>query len=492
MPKGTAKRPKPGAAPKKRAAVSAKKDVPAPAAAPAPSPAPAKPQQPGAAIPRVRENAYYHSAIVFGLGVVAVAVLLFAIVRDINVNRMPPPAPPQAEEDDPLFADVRKNADFKSWIATWRGIDPYVSVAEFTRTQSGAIRTTGTPDMAVTPSPEQLGKPLADRYVWSPARSRFIDYLASFGEPDSSVQAFNRDGKGKIETLAYCGTPCRFEGAFWLDEDRAVVLGIELAAKADGSPLCLPPAADGQGDAKCYQRLNATVYDFARGTQATYRSETHLFASQPFGRAMSERWAAGLAPEERAALGLDVGGDVELVSGVISDVADDARILTLSGGKIPRIVTVADKAPIRDPQGKALPFSALREGLSVEAQAVERPDGSVVAAAIRVIRMPAIFVSAPADGASVGSKFAVKGEARVFEGNVRVRVTNGRTGKKVIDAFTTAAAAEPGTYASFAYAAALPSGAARTGDSLSLEVFGDSAADGSEVDKVIILLTFKP
>ncbi|HSD12899.1 MAG TPA: Gmad2 immunoglobulin-like domain-containing protein [Patescibacteria group bacterium] len=514
MPRRTARKPKSGSAAKKRAAAAPaavpatppttppvrapKPAVAAPPPAPAmsmPPRAPAKPSvTPSASraqgLPKVQEKTYYQSAVVFGLGVVAVAVMLFAIVRDINLSRTPAPPSPQQEED-PLFADVRKNEDFKSWLTTWRSLDPYVSAAEFTIEQSGAIRTTSTPDLAVTPEREQLLPPLANRYVWSPEKSRFIDYLASFGEPDSSLQVFNRDGNGKIETLAYCGTPCRYDRVFWLDEDRAVVLGIEEATKDDGSSLCLP-ASGSTGEMKCYQRLNATVYDFAHGAQTKYRSESHIFASQPFGAEKNERWASGLSPEERTTLGLDAGSGVEFVTGVIGEIAADVRILTVNGGKVPRIVALADDAVIRDEQGKVVPFSALHAGFTVEARAVERPDGTVLAGSLRIVRAPNIIVDAPEDGADVGAKFSVKGVARVFEGNVRVRLTNARTLKTVVDGFTTAAAADAGLFGPFTYGVIVPSGAAKKGDNFSLEVFADSAADGSEIDKVTFLLHYQP
>lgn len=476
--------PKPAAVTSPAPAVNA---PPRAAAKPAAAPPSASRTQ---GFPDVQEKTYYQSAIVFGLGVVAVAVMLFAIVRDINLSRTPAPPPPQQEED-PLFADVRKNEDFKSWLTTWRSLDPYVSAAEFTVEQSGAIRTTSTPDLAVTPEREQLLPPLANRYVWSPEKSRFIDYLASFGEPDSSLQVFNRDGNGKIETLAYCGTPCRYDRVFWLDDDRAVVLGIEEATKDDGSSLCLP-ASGSTGEMKCYQRLNATVYDFAHGTQTKYRSESHIFASQPFGVEKNERWASGLAPEERTALGLDAGSGVEFVTGVIGEIAADVRILTVNGGKVPRIVALAEDAVIRDEQGKIVPFSTLHAGFAVEARTVARPDSSVLAAELRIVRAPNIIVDAPADGADVDAKFSVNGVARVFEGNVRVRVTNARTRKAIVDGFTTATVSDAGAFGPFTYGVIIPSGAAKKGDNLSLEVFDDSAADGSEIDKVNILLHYQP
>jgi hypothetical protein len=442
-----------------------------------------------APLPSVKEKSYYRSALVFGAGVIAVAVILFAVVRDINISRAPA-GPSQPQEDDPLFAEMKKHPDFKAWVGKWREVDPYVSVAEFTRMQADAIRTAG-PDAAVTPSPGLLAEPLASRFVWSPGKSRFVDYLSRFGEPDSSLEVFSRDGGGKLETIAYCGTPCRFDGAFWLDDDRAVVLGIEEGLKADGTPLCLPPSG-AQGAARCYQRLDATVYDFAHDTQTKYRSENHLFAAQPFEKDARDRWAAGLAPEDRAALGLDVGGNVEVVAGTIGEIVADARILTLVGGRIPRIVTVTENAPIKDEAGKLLPFSALVKGFVVEAQTVKRADGSVVAAALRVVQAPNIIVDAPRDGDAVGARFSVTGVARVFEGNVRLRLTDGRTRKVLLDRFTTAAAPDAGLFGPFSFKASLPAGSAKKGDLLTLEVFDVSASDGNEIDKVVVPLRYSP
>jgi hypothetical protein len=59
-------------------------------------------------------------------------------------------------------------------------------------------------------------------WVFSPFNERAISSLLGFGQPDSGLYLYNRDGKGYVERLEFCGTPCDYWGVFWLDDNRFV------------------------------------------------------------------------------------------------------------------------------------------------------------------------------------------------------------------------------------------------------------------------------
>lgn len=449
-----------------------------PPVAPPTAPSPTRPSRP----PSV-----YKSTVFFALGVAVIAGLMFALVRETAV---PPPATnAPATPEDAVYAELARSEGFLDWLKRWRKVDPYVTSAEFELLSEGAVTPARPPEFALTLPPEALIPPRADRYVWSPDKSRFVDYLSSYGEPDSAFTAYDRNGDGKLETLAFCGTPCRFDGAFWLDDERVVLLGNEEGLKEDGSPLCIGDEGENR---RCYRRLTVTLYDFARDVQRTYVSGHRLLHANPFDALSRDRWIKGLTQQERDALGVMPSGETAVMRGVIIEYAADARVLALGGAATPRFAVLAPTAIVRDARGEIASHTTLRKGQEIELTAIAGDDGAPIALSIRVISDPAIVLDAPADGAEVGGEFSIDGDARVFEGTVRVRLTNDRTGRTLIDDFTTAAVADVGLHAPFSYDADVPASRVRNGDALTLEVFQESAEDGSEIDKVTLKLLYRP
>ncbi|HTM67990.1 MAG TPA: Gmad2 immunoglobulin-like domain-containing protein [Candidatus Binatia bacterium] len=488
MPRRTQGRPSKAPKGKPRsAAASASSTAPAPLDAPSrPTPAPSSspsairlPQPP-------QENSYYGGAAVFAIGIMVVALLLYAIVREASVDRRPQGP---AEVEDPLFEEVRHRDEFKDWVSKWRTVDPYVSAAEFTQDSSGSIAPARSAAATTQPSPSDLEPPAANRYVWSPDRTRYVDYLASFGEPDSTLTLYGRTD-ASLETLDFCGTPCHFDSAFWLDADRVAVLGRTEGLKQDGTPLCLPAAANEEHH--CYDRLTLTVYDLARGARTSYRSENHLFGTNPYGPMAEERWASGLTPQERAELGISAASELETITGVIMEIGEEGRILTLGGGRVPRFLAVSEKATIRDVAGEPVPFEALHQGFMLEAHALRQPDGTSFAVSIKVLSAPNIIVDEPAENAEVHARFAVRGIARTFESNVQLRLVNDRSGKTLAEKVTTAAAPDAGKYGPFSFDLKLAASSARAGDHLTLEVFDTSAENGAKIDLVTLHLVYRP
>lgn len=97
-----------------------------------------------------------------------------------------------------------------------------------------------------------------------------------------------------------------------------------------------------------------------------------------------------------------------------------------------------------------------------------------------------IEVLSPRGGDFVKSGFAVKGNARVFENVVSIRLTD--AGENVlVQTFTTANAPDVGMFGPFEkvlkFETAVTEG--------TLEVYQSSAKDGSEIDKVTIPVLFK-
>ncbi len=338
------------------------------------------------------------SALTFAFGVIAVALLLFFAVRQMPEDRQLAEVPPVPT--DALLVSLKSAPDFRSWLTRWQAVDPYVGDAEFVRGPDAVIPATD----ASSPQAMTLQPPLADRYVWSPNKIRFIDYLASYGEPDSKVVVYNRNGDNQTETLGFCGTPCGFDAAFWLDDARAVVLGHSEGSKADGSPLCVAATATAPG--KCYSHLTVSVYDFDKNLKQDYVSDNHLFAKNPLAQAMHDRWVAGLSPQERTALGEAPNGQSIVIHGTVIDVAADSRIVSIAvdgGGQ--RFVTLVPSAVLHGVDGMLGTIDVLRKGATVEVTAVRAADGTVMALSARVLAEP-VSEKVPTSSASPKKKSA--------------------------------------------------------------------------------------
>src|SRR5688572_17526169 len=162
MPRGSAKK-QPSKASKKKAQRAAERPsgtVPQPLASPS-RPTSASPGPSSASAIRLpqkpREDAYYRSAAIFAFGIMVLAGLLFATVREINLDRTPPPP---VEVDDPLFEELRNRPEFRDWVSKWRAVDPYVSYSEFTLERKSALEPVSTAGTAYVPDAADLQPPV--------------------------------------------------------------------------------------------------------------------------------------------------------------------------------------------------------------------------------------------------------------------------------------------------------------------------------------------
>jgi cytoskeletal protein RodZ len=98
-----------------------------------------------------------------------------------------------------------------------------------------------------------------------------------------------------------------------------------------------------------------------------------------------------------------------------------------------------------------------------------------------------ISVTVPGVDALVSSPMLVRGEARVFENNVSLRLTDA-DGEILAETFATAEAPDIGQFGPFQISLSFSRPTTSTG---TLEVFEASARDGSEINKVTIPVRFE-
>lgn len=204
--------------------------------------------------------------------------------------------PLQVIQDKTLKAVYDSDPQIETWLVYWRVAGADVHIADFEPRAVISLEgwTPAVPGMAL--EDRELKPPLANRYLWSPDGSRFVDYLWSYGEPDSQVAIYNRDGTAKLERLEFCGTACGFDAAVWLDSDRVLILGTEEAMGDDGQPLCGPhPAAD-EAALGC-RRVTLRLYDFAAKEFRMYASQPRPLGANPYESEKKARWESGNGPK---------------------------------------------------------------------------------------------------------------------------------------------------------------------------------------------------
>ncbi len=103
-----------------------------------------------------------------------------------------------------------------------------------------------------------------------------------------------------------------------------------------------------------------------------------------------------------------------------------------------------------------------------------------------------ITITAPTNGQTVGKSFTVSGQGRVFENVMAVRVINQRTGAKLFEQNTEAQSPDVGQFGPYTVTVNLASTAdLKTGDKLMVESFSHSAKDGSEINKVSVVVSLQ-
>jgi hypothetical protein len=374
------------------------------------------------------------SVVIFAGGIIAAAfVVFFAVQYQTTHFSSNGPAVQSGPAKDPILAQTESKADFQTWLSKWQTLDPYVNENEFTLESSGVILTATSAGIAAPPDPSVLQSPLANRYVWSPDNSMFLDYVADYGEPGSSLRVYGRDGRGLLETLASCGPSCELNGAFWSDASHAVVLGSAADLNADGTPFCIRNQTSvGDQSQRCYRHLTLTAYDFSADQQRTYISEKHSFATDPFAADVLMRWISGMNAADQAAL----AGSQQVIDlrGSVISVAADAGIIGVSDSNHQVwLAAVLPDAVIRDATGAPIGLSGIAVGSQAELMAAKNDKGALTAMSVSVVCGPAVTVTltAPTDGSVVHRRFTVSGTASVSAGKVSVRVTDQRSQKSV-------------------------------------------------------------
>ena len=199
-----------------------------------------------------------------GRGAGTVLLCLAALLVPAGCSRRAtPPAPPSppATPADPAIAEMAPHLG--EWLALWRRVLPGVGADSLRRVASGPFTLNDIHHIDLDDREERAR--LRVFGVYSPDSTRVVNpdaYLvltrtetsvSIAGEPDSKPVLIDLKTKS-VATLAFCGTDCHYDGAFWLDPLRFALTGSLVVNDSTG--------------VRCGRVL---LYDLNAGTMTEYR-----------------------------------------------------------------------------------------------------------------------------------------------------------------------------------------------------------------------------
>lgn len=180
----------------------------------------------------------------------------------------------------------------------------------------------------------------------------------------------------------------------------------------------------------------------------------------------------------------------EIIQGEIESIHAEENIMSIQTKGLLRDVRITQETTLKNTKGEVGEWKDLERGFTVGVQGIQE-DKILRAEAVRIIKQPNIMVFDPHADTKVGREFSITGIARTFENNVLARVVNAETGVLYFRNFTTSNAPDVGRYGEYEFSVALKDATLQNGTALRIEVFEESAKDGSEVNKVIVPVLFE-
>ena len=147
------------------------------------------------------------------------------------------------------------NAEFKNFFKNVTKKYPELSVDKFIKKESVPIKITG----------PGFSNFIQNNSAWtfSPDKSKAVFSLGYYGEPDSSLEIYNRNGNKKVELFRTCGTPCSYAGEFWIDDKQFVFIQASQYYPPNGEIRC-------SVDTKCTYVVDISLYNIEKNTETIY------------------------------------------------------------------------------------------------------------------------------------------------------------------------------------------------------------------------------
>ena len=133
-----------------------------------------------------------------------------------------------------LPIEIRNNENFIEWLKSWQISNPSLAIYDFSRENSSEFLssikwTSDEQKIRANCLSEHFTE---EREFYSPDKTKSIYFPCSLGEPDLDVWLYNRNNDGKMELISSTGPSLGYDGAFWINNNRFIIL--EYFWEADG------------------------------------------------------------------------------------------------------------------------------------------------------------------------------------------------------------------------------------------------------------------
>ena len=178
-------------------------------------------------------------------------------------------------EKSPFPAEISANSKFREYIGRFLKANPELKIEEFEGPEIKEITTIKVP--GILPPPLLAEPPKEAIWEFSPDGKRAVSVLTYYGEPDSELAIYNRNGEKRRERLAFCGPPCQWYTAFWLNSEQFITIFVAVYY-SDEKPSCRPITTP----YCCFHEIN--LYDISKNTITSY-------SYPPLDNCLNNPWA---------------------------------------------------------------------------------------------------------------------------------------------------------------------------------------------------------
>jgi len=123
------------------------------------------------------------------------------------------------------------------WSSIWNTMIPGFVVSDMRLTSSNSLQATITDALVnhedILTKQEEIDFPI----LFPSDDGKTVIYISPGDEPDTEV-AVIRPEQNLYERHLYCGTPCGFDSAIWIDNDRVVITGFSEYHPPSGEERC--------------------------------------------------------------------------------------------------------------------------------------------------------------------------------------------------------------------------------------------------------------
>lgn len=198
----------------------------------------------------------------------------------VSLSQFPEVKKPEEEGEKVLreiinWTDITSNVEFREYfeeiIKANLGLE---GIKKFTKEITKPIKGR---ELTYPSPPKNKDEP---EWIFSPDGTKSVSIFAYFGEPDSSLDIYNRRNDEKVERLQDCGTPCSYWIVLWLNDEQFIF--VQRINYERDYPLTLKHGP---------YVLNIILYDLAEDKEISYTSqEVEEYPTRPSWSKWDERW----------------------------------------------------------------------------------------------------------------------------------------------------------------------------------------------------------